>query len=431
MMVPDLSIYGRLLIQALLVLMLLGCSRIDLPTPATQPLPTPQIIGMSEEGKVEINWGWWLTGQEQRDAQDNWEVLLYMSDSDPLDLQFAERIPAASGRMTLEDLVAGQLYYFTVFLTDGKDSLPSNIIACTPSKQPTLKVVFADRDRPARNGTWSGSSQIMFERITLPDSLIRIYEYDLQTQTEKLVATGAEPDWNVTTEKLAYRTLIDPSLPRAATVINTLNPRSGGGVDATLGGDRLYVQPDWAADGEALVCLALRDGADTYEIVRYNPQGGSLPFPLTQGAVAYQAGKTLAERSPHGPVWRPGSRQIAFDLYAPKQHDSISYPARDILSISSEGQTSVPTGLIVSPWNDFAPAFSPDGAKLAFISDRAGYMSIWVHHLVDQSWSQWSLEGDFPVIVEDAKLEWSPRGTDVLFSGKRIDGPESLYRLVL
>ena len=59
---------------------------------------------------------------------------------------------------------------------------------------------------------------------------------------------------------------------------------------------------------------------------------------------------------------------------------------------------------------DERPAFSPDGTRLAFVSDRGGRRSIWTM----------SADGGIPERLSDAdvvdRLVWSPDGRRIVFA---------------
>ncbi len=87
----------------------------------------------------------------------------------------------------------------------------------------------------------------------------------------------------------------------------------------------------------------------------------------------------------------------------------------DIFAVNPNG--SGETLLIGGPANDTDPAFSPDGSKMAFVSDRSGNPDIWV------------TPGAAPSNITagpgaDTQPAWSPDGTSVAFVSMRDGNPE-------
>jgi serine/threonine-protein kinase len=65
--------------------------------------------------------------------------------------------------------------------------------------------------------------------------------------------------------------------------------------------------------------------------------------------------------------------------------------------------------LLDSPFNEYAPAISPDGRWLAYASDETGEMQIWVrpHPAMDRKW---------PVSIDGGQWPgWSPQGRSIVF----------------
>lgn len=78
------------------------------------------------------------------------------------------------------------------------------------------------------------------------------------------------------------------------------------------------------------------------------------------------------------------------------------------------------------PGEEDAPSFSPDGNKVAFASDRAGNMDIWVKDL--KTGELYNLTADNP--TNDKSPRWSPDGTMIAYESQRDDGWE-VFVLVL
>jgi Tol biopolymer transport system component len=82
---------------------------------------------------------------------------------------------------------------------------------------------------------------------------------------------------------------------------------------------------------------------------------------------------------------------------------------RDIYVIDADGRNE--RRLTTDPVNDFAPDWSPDGARIAWTSARSGHLAVYTMNVDGSDVRQVtpdSLEGGFP--------GWSPDGKQILFS---------------
>jgi len=131
-----------------------------------------------------------------------------------------------------------------------------------------------------------------------------------------------------------------------------------------LVGDQEYVQPgDWSPDGKWIP--AFIDNKQGTQIVRIS---------VTDGSV--QVLKKLGWRYPTKLGCSPDGRYIVYDF--PPKEDS---PARDIFLLPTDGGREIP--IVQHPANDFAPAWTPDGKGILFVSDRTGSPGVWLVKLAD------------------------------------------------
>ena len=129
-----------------------------------------------------------------------------------------------------------------------------------------------------------------------------------------------------------------------------------------------------------------------------------IPAPPSRGEDASE-GLTHVTLAPEGADFDPCvARDASFLVYASTQHR----PTADIYYKSNAGRTI--TQLTSDPGNDVMPAISPDGARIAFASNRSGNWDIYVM----------SVSGGQAVqITSDPAQElhpsWSPDGKRIVF----------------
>ena len=160
---------------------------------------------------------------------------------------------------------------------------------------------------------------------------------------------------------------------------------------------------DWTADGREIVFSSTRGGS-SYALWRVSISGGS-PQPLPGvGENAYV------------PVV---SRHGNYLAYVYRKEDVNIWRAAGPNSLVKD---SPPTALITSTRSDLSPAYSADGKRIAFASDRSGSLEIWIC----------DSEGLNPVEVthfgsgHNGTPRWSPDGQRIAFDA-RVTGSSDIY----
>jgi Tol biopolymer transport system component len=113
------------------------------------------------------------------------------------------------------------------------------------------------------------------------------------------------------------------------------------------------------------------------------------------------------------PQIKPEKGKLVFASYR------AEYRNRHIFTILTNG--SELRQLTDGPADDYAPRWSPDGKKVAFVSNRDGYPEIYV---MDADGKNVTRLTDNP--EKDDSPDWSPNGKQIIFSSNR-DGNYNLY----
>jgi Tol biopolymer transport system component len=150
----------------------------------------------------------------------------------------------------------------------------------------------------------------------------------------------------------------------------------------------------WTANGAALVFSTETNGFSAGgQIVRVTLVGGE-PTPLAG------VGRDVAWTS-----IRAG-RMVHVELL-PASWGIWRIPGR-----RSSAANQKPERLIASRWNDLQPAYSPDGHRIAFSSDRTGFWSVWVG---DEDGRDPIQLTTFDASIQVMGTPWSPDGRRLVF----------------
>jgi len=173
-------------------------------------------------------------------------------------------------------------------------------------------------------------------------------------------------------------------------------PASGGTPRWLIPGTGSESSPRWSPDGRQISFLSNRGGQPDIWVVK--EEGGD-PVRLTNDRAVKQ-----------GIVWSPDGMRIAYMA----EHDKF----RDIYAVEVKGGTPRQITTNANAWDEYrwAPSWSPDGKKIAFVSNFSDYYDdeLW---LVDADGSN--------LVKVTSKLQvmanpvWSPDGKYIAFNASR------------
>ena len=166
----------------------------------------------------------------------------------------------------------------------------------------------------------------------------------------------------------------------------------------TFSGDN--VLPSWSPDGSKIAFASEREGHG-YEIYIMNSDGSN------QARLTTMLGKTIE------PSWSPNWNRIAFC--------SIAWDW-DIYDINADGtnQRNLTNNENV---HELEPSYSPDGTKIAFVSDKDGNWEI--YKMGEDGSNQTRLTYNSH---DDFGPSWSPDGSQIVFYSDK-DGEFEIYKM--
>lgn len=185
--------------------------------------------------------------------------------------------------------------------------------------------------------------------------------------------------------------------------IETINPDGTAWTDLDNGGQ----EPSWTANGGKISFQILIPGSGPGDIYTMNADGSN---------------QTLVGKG-FNPAFSPDGKKIAFTSCAASGDFPCDSDKNDISVMNADGSgrqsltgnlTRDSDGSIEVGSMEKSPAFSPDGKKIAFVSDagEASEPSIWVMNADGSGQTRITS----PTLGQDFNPDWSPDGTKIVFS---------------
>lgn len=193
--------------------------------------------------------------------------------------------------------------------------------------------------------------------------------------------------------------------------------RDGSGLRRLTQNKEGNFEPALSPDGSQIAFVSSRDGDP--EIYRMRPDGTG------------QRRLTAFHREDWGPRWSPDGKRIAFlsDREGRTRIFIMNADGAKLSALTSSGASEgsrgpAPSGGAGAPGaegeSELEPAWSPDGARVAYVTRGAGKKSrVWVAHVA--TGQSKPLTGGAHV---DESPAWSPDGRYIVFTSDRAGDPE-------
>ncbi len=221
----------------------------------------------------------------------------------------------------------------------------------------------------------------------------------------------------------------------------------GGTVRVALGNDRSRVAAA-GGEGEPVKLTDARMDHSGYHFPAWSPEGARIALVGTEGWVDNiflmdpdgSERTNLTDLPPtsghtptyhHDPAWFPGGKRL---VYAKAEQANACDADLYRLNVETGGEVRLTFG----GGQDYSPAVSPDGKRIAFMGGRDGDWEIYVMRAAAvgednrplrlTNNDDWLVNG-FYVAVQHVYPTWSPDGRQIAFSSDR-DGDEEIYRMM-
>lgn len=124
-----------------------------------------------------------------------------------------------------------------------------------------------------------------------------------------------------------------------------------------------------------------------------------------------------------GPAWSPDGRQVAFSRSKHVGPIVPGSPTSELYIVDIDGTNM--RQLTTNGLNNYLPAWSPDGSKIAYISGKTGWDSHEVYLINVDGSGETNLTNNN---VQEYGVAWSPDGSKIAY-GSKLDGDMQIYTM--
>jgi Tol biopolymer transport system component len=221
-------------------------------------------------------------------------------------------------------------------------------------------------------------------------------------------AVDEEPAWSLDMSKIAFASNRSGSTVAYYFQIWRMNA-DGSFIYPLTHTNSDNMQPAWSPDGAKIAFISDRSNGTNYEIWRMNADGsGSVNLTPTTGFNQFH----VPILNGH-PTWSPDGAKIAFHSNRQGYYEIYVMDARDGSGIASLGRGT-------------SPAWSPDGSKIAFTCDGGDIGLADICLIVDAKNTASPIVRLTTYAGYDGQPAWSPDGSKIAFTSKR-DGDSAIY----
>ena len=193
----------------------------------------------------------------------------------------------------------------------------------------------------------------------------------------------------------------------------------GSGVTRLTSGSAFETTPAWSPDGSRIAFASNRDASE----LRDDDLAGTQIYVMNADGSGVTRLTGASEASDYSPAWSPDGSRIAF---ASDRGDSQRVNS-DIYVMNADG-SGITRLTGNSDWDDGFPAWSPDGSRIAFMStrddSRREMFSIYLMNADGSGVTRLTGSSEW----EDAVPAWSPDGSRIAFLSTR-DGNFEIYAM--